>query len=141
LEFNVRFGDPEAEALLPLLENDLLPLLLAAAKGDLSGQELRWQRGVCVNVVMASGGYPSQYRTGIPIAGIEAAAALPGTYVFQAGTKKRGRTVLTNGGRVLCVAGVGSTRTEADRRAYTAVRKIHWDGAQYRTDIGREAGA
>jgi phosphoribosylamine---glycine ligase len=141
LEFNVRFGDPEAEALLPLLENDLLPLLLAAAKGDLGGQELRWRRGVCVNVVMASGGYPGQYRTGIPIAGIDAAAALPGTYVFHAGAKKRNRTVLTNGGRVLCVAGIGDTRAEADRRAYAAVRKIHWDGAQYRTDIGREAGA
>lgn len=139
LEFNVRFGDPEAQALLPLLENDLLPLLLAAAKGDLSGHELRWRRGTCINVVVAAGGYPGQYRTGLPISGLEVAAALPGTHVFQAGTVKRGRTVVTNGGRVLCVAGIGNTPQEADRRAYTAVRKINWDGAQYRTDIGREA--
>jgi phosphoribosylamine--glycine ligase len=141
LEFNVRFGDPEAEALLPLLENDLLPLLRAAAKGDLRGQELRWRRGACVNVVMASGGYPASYATGLPIAGLEMAAALPDTHVFQAGTAQRDGAVVTAGGRVLCVAGVGSTRAEADATAYAAVRKIGWDGVQYRTDIGQEAKA
>ncbi|HEV7214155.1 MAG TPA: phosphoribosylamine--glycine ligase [Chloroflexota bacterium] len=140
LEFNVRFGDPEAEALLPLLENDLLPLLRAAARGDLRGQELRWRRGACVNVVMASGGYPGHYETGLPIAGLEAAAALPGTHIFQAGATLRDGAVVTTGGRVLCVAGVGGTRAEADRAAYAAVRQIHWDGVQYRNDIGKDDG-
>ncbi|HEY8744062.1 MAG TPA: phosphoribosylamine--glycine ligase [Chloroflexota bacterium] len=141
LEFNARFGDPEAQALLPLLENDLLPLLQAAARGNLRGQELRWRRGACVNVVMASGGYPGSYQTDLPIAGLEAAAALPETYVFQAGTAQRDGAVVTSGGRVLCVAAVGSTRAEADAAAYAAVQQITWDGVQYRTDIGQEASA
>lgn len=141
LEFNARFGDPEAEALLPLLENDLLPLLLAAAKGDLSGQALRWRRGACVNVVMASGGYPGQYATGASIAGLAAATALPGVHVFHAGTEQCDGSVVTHGGRVLCVAGVGSSRTDADQAAYAAVRQISWDGVHYRTDIGQEADA
>jgi phosphoribosylamine--glycine ligase len=141
LEFNARFGDPEAQALLPLLENDLLLLLRAAAKGNLRGQELRWRRRACVNVVLASGGYPGPYQTGLPISGLEAAAALPETYVFQAGTAKRDGAVVTTGGRVLCVAAVGSTRAEAATAAYAAVQQISWDGVQYRGDIGQEASA
>lgn len=141
LEYNARFGDPEAAALFPLLEDDLLPALLAAAKGDLRGHTLRWRSGACVNVVLASGGYPGAYQTGFPIAGLEHAAAVPGAVVFHAGTALRDGTVVTNGGRVLCVAGVGATRAEADATAYAAVRRICWDGVQYRTDIGQEAGA
>ena len=118
-----------------------MPLLQAAARGNLRGQELRWRRGACVNVVMASGGYPGSYQTDLPIAGLEAAAALPETYVFQAGTAQRDGAVVTSGGRVLCVAAVGSTRAEADAAAYAAVQQITWDGVQYRTDIGQEASA
>jgi phosphoribosylamine--glycine ligase len=143
LEFNARLGDPEAEALLPLLENDLLPLLVAAADGDLSGQALRWHSGCCATVVMASGGYPDHYQTGLPISGLEAAAAVPGALVFHAGTAARDGAIVTAGGRVLCVAGRGTEPEEAVATAYQAVRRIHWEGAQYRSDIGwnGEAGA
>jgi len=141
IEFNARFGDPEAEALLPLLETDLLPVLIAAARGDLRGQTLRWHSGACVSVMLASGGYPERSSSELPISGLAAAAAVPDALVFHAGTAQRDGAVVTNGGRVLCVAGAGPSREQARQTAYAAARQIHWEGMQYRTDIGREAQA
>ena len=138
LEFNARFGDPETEALLPLLESDLLPPLLAAADGSLAGHTLRWRAAHCVNVVMAAPGYPGAYPKGLPISGIEAAEAVPDALVFQAGTTLQDGRLVSDGGRVLCVAGVGPTLAAADRTALEAVRRLNFPGAQYRTDIGRE---
>jgi phosphoribosylamine--glycine ligase len=136
IEFNCRFGDPETEALLPLLESDLLELLLGAAAGDLAGAEARWHPGCAVGVVVASGGYPGVYRTGCPIEGLQDAARMEGVAVFHAGTRRAddGR-VVTAGGRVLCVTGVGDTFRQARERAYAAAGRIHFEGAFCRSDI------
>jgi phosphoribosylamine--glycine ligase len=135
LEFNCRFGDPETQALLPLLEADLALLLWQCACGQLDVGAVRWRAGFCVCVVMASGGYPGQYRTGLPIYGVEAAEAL-GCIVFHAGTRWSSGQLVTSGGRVLGVTAVGQTLKEAIDRAYAGVRAISFEGAHFRTDIG-----
>ncbi len=136
LEFNCRFGDPEAQVILPLLEDDLVPLLRACIEGSLDRFLPRWSSQAAVTVVMASQGYPGAYETGHPIHGIEDAEAL-GCRVFHAGTVlQRGRPV-TAGGRVLNVTGVGACLEEAAALAYAGVGRIHFPGAVYRRDIAR----
>ncbi|MCL4544472.1 MAG: phosphoribosylamine--glycine ligase [Chloroflexi bacterium] len=136
LEFNARFGDPEAEALLPLVASDLLPSFHAAAVGSLEDHTVAIRSGACVTVMLASGGYPGHYRTGLPIDGVDRAATIPGATVFHAGTAMIDGQLVTDGGRVLCVAGTGSSLAEARATAYAAAGEISWDGVHYRRDIG-----
>jgi phosphoribosylamine---glycine ligase len=139
LEFNARFGDPEAQPLLARLRSDILPVLLACAEGSLEGIELEWQDKAAVCVVMASGGYPGEYQKGFEISGLEQAMGLDDLIVFHAGTAEREGKIVNSGGRVLGVTGLGTTVAEAIDRAYQGVRMIGWKGAHYRTDIGRKA--
>ena len=139
LEFNTRFGDPEAQPLLLRMQSDLVPVVRAAADGLLQGQTIEWKPDASVCVVMASGGYPGPYEKAFPISGLREAAASPGVIVFHAGTSRRNNQVVTAGGRVLGVTALGRDVREAIDRAYVAVKKIHWEGAHYRTDIGRRA--
>ncbi len=138
LEFNARFGDPEAQVYLMRLETDLLDLLEACVDGTLRKCEARF-RGVAVCVVMASAGYPGAARKGQIIHGLEEAARLPGIKIFHAGTAQDGDETVTAGGRVLGVTALGDTLAEACDRAYLAVGKIQFDGAQFRRDIGAKA--
>lgn len=139
VEFNVRFGDPETQALLPRLESDLGAAALAAATGDLRGVELKWSPGACVTVVVASGGYPGKHSTGHEIFGLESAAAVEGAVVFHAGTKVSDGRVVTAGGRVLAVSALGASFAEARARAYEAVSFIDFERKHVRTDIGLRA--
>ena len=139
LEFNVRFGDPEAQPLLMRMESDLVPVLDAVVDQRLRDVEIRWRTEPAVCVVMAAGGYPGAHDTGKPIAGLADAAALADVMVFHAGTARRDDTIVTNGGRVLGVTALGRDIPDAIQRAYRAVEKIRWDGVHYRTDIGRKA--
>jgi phosphoribosylamine--glycine ligase len=139
VEFNVRFGDPEAQVVLPLLESELAPVLAAAAEGDLGGSTCRFSDGVAVGVVLASGGYPGDISTGCPIEGLDAANALPGVVVFHAGTADRDGRLVTSGGRVLTVVGRGASYADAIARAYEGVSRISFENMQYRADIGRRA--
>ncbi len=139
LEFNARFGDPETQPLLVRLKSDIVPVLLACARSDLSGIELEWHDKAAVCVVMAAGGYPGDYQKGLPIEGLEAAAKLEDLVVFHAGTSEKDGRVVTSGGRVLGVTGLGATVAEAIDRAYRGVKKIHWPEAHFRSDIGRKA--
>jgi phosphoribosylamine---glycine ligase len=138
LEFNCRFGDPETQSLLPLLEGDLLGALSAAAAGDLSDAELRATDRAAVTVVVAAGGYPAKSDVGSPIDGI-AAAEETGAHVFQAGTALHGDQIVTNGGRILNVTASGETVAEARERAYAACELISFEGMRYRKDIAAVA--
>jgi phosphoribosylamine---glycine ligase len=139
VEFNARFGDPEAQPLLVRMKSDLVPVLQACARGDLSGSVLEWHDKAAVCVVMASGGYPASYQKGFEISGLDDVAAMQDLVVFHAGTSLKDGKVVNQGGRVLGVTGLGSTVAEAIERAYQGVAKISWDGAHFRTDIGRKA--
>lgn len=138
IEFNVRFGDPETQAVLPLLDGDLAQIMLACAAGRLDPAAVRWHDGSAACVVMASRGYPGAHDTGKPITGLEAAAAA-GALVFHAGTARRGGQVVTAGGRVLGVTAVAPDIAAAVRAAYRGVAAIHFDGAQFRRDIAWRA--
>ena len=136
VEFNCRFGDPEAQVVLPRLASDLTELLWATAEGVLAGQKVAWDPRACVTVVLASGGYPGSYRRGHEIQGLEAAEALPDVHVYHAGTARdSGGVVRTAGGRVLAVTALGGDLPEARARAYAAAERIHFDGVHYRRDI------
>jgi phosphoribosylamine---glycine ligase len=137
IEFNCRFGDPEAEVILPLLESDLLEICLACATGRLADQKIRWSQKAAAGVILASQGYPGKYPTGLPISGLETAS--PDSYVFHAGTREQDGKIVTSGGRVLCVTGWGDTIPQALKSAYTAIGPIRFEGMQYRKDIGRLA--
>jgi len=139
LEFNARFGDPECQPLLMRMKSDIVPLLLAVANGDLSGMTIEWHDQATVCVVMASGGYPGDYRKGDVISGLEDAAKLEDVYVFHAGTDLKDGKCVTNGGRVLGVTAMGTTVQAAINNAYAAVEKISWQGVQFRKDIGKKA--
>ena len=139
IEFNARFGDPEAQVYLPRLENDLVELLVASAEGTLDRIEMKWSSQAAVCVVMASGGYPGSYAKGKAITGLDDANALPNTKVFHAGTAKSGDQIVTNGGRVLGVTAWARDLKSAQAGAYAAVDKIHFEGAQYRRDIAAKA--
>lgn len=136
LEFNARFGDPEAQALLPLLESDLVELALKVAEGRLAGTRLSWRPGAAACVVLAAAGYPESPRKGIPL-------HLPeppeGVLVFHAGTRQENGVLVSAGGRVLNVVGLGGDLEEALRRAYAYVDQVGFPGAVYRRDIGRRA--
>lgn len=140
LEFNCRFGDPETQAVLPRLESDLVDAAEATIDGTLERLRLQWKSDAAVCVVVAAGGYPGPYQRGRPIAGLKDAAQLDKVCVFHAGTRQdaTGR-VVTDGGRVLGVTGLGATIDQAARRAYEAVERIHFDGAQFRRDIAARA--
>ena len=138
LEFNCRFGDPETQSILPLVEGDLLGALWAAARGELGGHVLPAPAGSAVTVVLAAGTYPESGDSGAPIDGIADAEAA-GALVFHAGTALRDGRVVTNGGRILGVTGVAPTLAEARSRAYAGADLISFDRMRYRTDIAREA--
>jgi phosphoribosylamine--glycine ligase len=139
LEFNCRFGDPEAEAIVPRLRSDLGELLLACTEGNIENYRAVWAPEACVTVVVASGGYPGEYETGMPISGLEEADEVDGALVFHAGTEERDGRVVTSGGRVLAVTALGRTIEAARTTAYEACSKIRFDGGHYRRDIAREA--
>ena len=139
IEYNCRFGDPECQAILPRLEDDLLALLLATATGKGLPPALAFSPQSSVCVVMTSAGYPGAYETGRAITGVEAAAGLPGVNVFHAGTALAGGALVTAGGRVLGVQALGADVAAAIRTAYAAVERIRFDGAHYRRDIGHHA--
>jgi len=149
LEFNVRFGDPETQAILPRLKSDLLEFMLAASEGKLNRVKktggLNWDTRTCVCVVCSSGGYPGEYEKGKEILGLEEVEKMQDIVVFHAGTQRlndsttqRPKTV-TNGGRVLGVTGLGNTIKEAIEHTYQAVERIHFEGMHYRRDIGQKA--
>ncbi|MBI3945722.1 MAG: phosphoribosylamine--glycine ligase [Armatimonadetes bacterium] len=136
LEFNIRFGDPEAQTVLPLLETDLVDVMIATMEGGLHRLQPKWRNEKTVTVVLASGGYPGEYEKGKVIEGLEDVAAVPGVTIFHAGTALEEGKVVTAGGRVLNVTATGPTHAEAAKRAYEAVGKIRFEGMQYRKDIG-----
>ena len=139
IEFNVRFGDPEAQVILPMIGDDLSELLMSAAAGELARSAISLSPEPRVGVVMASGGYPDTYDTGNVIQGLAAAEALPGVNVFHSGTSKRGEDIVTAGGRVLTVVASGVDYRTAIDRAYDAVGRISFDRMHYRKDIGAKA--
>ena len=139
IEFNVRFGDPEAQVVLPMLDEDLAWLLGEAATGALPSRPARFRREPHVGVVLAAGGYPDAPETGKAIDGLAAASDVPGAIVFHAGTAKREGRLVTAGGRVLTVVGRSTTFKDAIDTAYAAASRIHFDGMQYRHDIGKKA--
>ena len=139
LEFNVRFGDPETQAVLLRLKTDFVDLCLATATGKLSSIELKWDPRPAVCVVMASGGYPGKYHKHLPISGVEAAETNKNVIVFHSGTDLRHDEIVTNGGRVLGVTALGDDLSDAIETAYEAVEKIHFDQAHFRWDIGAKA--
>ena len=139
IEYNVRFGDPEAQALMMRLKSDLVPALIATAEGKLTGITLDWHDAAALCVVMAAKGYPGAYQKGTEIKGLDAAGADPDVEIFHAGTKRDGDRILANGGRVLGVTARGKDIAEAQARAYAAVDKIDWPGGFCRRDIGWRA--
>lgn len=141
LEFNVRFGDPEAQAILPRFKGDLLPLLLEVAEGRLGKHRPEWTREPAVSVVLASGGYPGSYETGKPIEGLPQGTVemSEGAYAFQAGTKAEGGDVVTAGGRVVAVTALGQNLKAAIELSYQCAERIQFEGRQYRKDIGHKA--
>ncbi len=139
IEYNCRFGDPEAQAVLPLLQSDLFSIFRHVTAGTLKNADVRFMPGASCCVVLASGGYPEAYEKGKVIRGLADAAAQPHTFVFHAGTRQNGAEIVTNGGRVLCVTAVAAALPEAIGRAYAAARHIDFEGAHMRTDVGRSA--
>jgi phosphoribosylamine--glycine ligase len=135
LEFNCRFGDPETQVLLPRMKSDLLPLLEATTDGKADDCSIEWDDRAAVTVVLASAGYPGNYETGKPIAGLDEVTKLDDVQVFHAGTKRLNNEVVTAGGRVLALTALGATVAAARERAYAAVSRIHFDGCHFRRDI------
>jgi len=139
LEFNCRFGDPETQPLMMRLQSDLLTVMLAVADGQLDQIELKWDPRPALCVVASSKGYPGPYPNGLPITGVENADALADVKVFHGGTRRDGKTLVTDGGRVLGVTALGNTIDDARKRAYQAMEMIHFEGMHYRKDIGHQA--
>jgi phosphoribosylamine--glycine ligase len=139
LEFNCRFGDPETQPLMMRLQTDLVEVIEAMHEGRLDQVELKWDQRHAICVIATSKGYPGEYATGVPITGIIEADSRPDVKVFHSGTKLNGKTLVTDGGRVLGVSALGANIAEARRRAYAAMEKIHFDGMHYRKDIAHQA--
>jgi phosphoribosylamine---glycine ligase len=138
LEYNCRFGDPETQPIMMRLNSDLVELCLSALAGKLETLSTKWDDRVALGVVMAAGGYPDAYQQGAVITGLPQ-QEMEGVKVFHAGTQTQGDNIVTAGGRVLCVCALGNKIAEAQTKAYQQVKKIHWDNAYYRTDIGFKA--
>jgi len=139
VEFNARFGDPEAQPLLVRMKEDVVPILQACARGELRQTSLEWHDKAAVCVVMASGGYPGSFEKGHPISGLDEAAAIDDLVVFHAGTSLVDGKIVNNGGRVLGVTGLGTDVAKAIDRAYQGVAEISWKDVHYRRDIGAKA--
>ncbi len=139
LEYNCRFGDPETQVIMPRVSSGLAELLFAAARGDLGTASVGLSTDACVTVVVASGGYPGEYEVGFEISGLDAAAEVGGVHVFHSGTKQRGGRVVTSGGRVLAVSGLGASIAEARSRAYEVCSRIAFEGMYFRRDIAERA--
>jgi phosphoribosylamine---glycine ligase len=137
VEFNCRLGDPEAQVILMRLKSDLFEVLMAATDGSLDRAELTWDRRVALGVVMAAAGYPGPVRSGDRISGLPVSSAT--LQVFHAGTTQCDDTLVTNGGRVLCVTALGESVKLAQQQAYEALQGIHIEGAVWRRDIGHRA--
>ena len=140
IEYNCRFGDPETQVVLPLMEGDLLRAMVATAKGELATVPVSVKPGSAACVVMASGGYPVKYESGKQISGLDEQGQVSGATVYHAGTKRQDGQYLTAGGRVLGVTALGDTLNDALDGAYAAVQRISFEKAHYRHDIGRKAG-
>jgi len=139
LEYNCRFGDPEAQVVIPRLKSDLLPILDQIASGKIENTNLEWHPKSCLGVVVASGGYPGHYEKGFPIQGIDAIDSTENAYVFHAGTSKSESGYVSSGGRVLLVAALGDTLREAHDFTYSLVKQVSFKEAFFRRDIGRKA--
>jgi phosphoribosylamine--glycine ligase len=139
VEYNARFGDPEAQPLLMRMKSDIVPLLQACARGALADSSIEWHDKAAVCVVMASGGYPAAFQKGLPISGLEDAAQIDDLMVFHAGTALENGVVVNNGGRVLGVTGLGNTVAGAIDKAYRGVARIQWQDVHFRRDIGQKA--
>jgi phosphoribosylamine--glycine ligase len=138
LEFNVRFGDPETQPIVTLMKSDLFPVLFNAATGNLKEEKIEWKEGASLCVIMASSGYPGEYKKGYEIKGLEEVKEGDDLVIFHAGTEFKNGKFYTSGGRVLGVTGVGKDLKEAFEKTYSAVKKITWEGVHYRKDIGRK---
>jgi phosphoribosylamine--glycine ligase len=139
MEFNARFGDPETQALIPRLRSDFGEVAFACSVGELAGTKLEWSPQCCVSVVVASGGYPGSHDTGFAISGLDDVSKMDGVVAFHAGTKRADSGVVTSGGRVLAVSGLGNTFADARARVYRAVEGIEFEGKHFRTDIAQRA--
>ena len=139
IEYNVRFGDPECQVILPRLKSDLLSLIVSSCQNSLNEENIEWDNRFALTIVMASEGYPNDYKTGYEIKGIDEIKNLKDIYIYHAGTKKVNNLILTNGGRVLNVTSLGETVKEANYNALTAINMIDWNGSYYRNDIGWRA--
>ena len=137
IEYNCRFGDPETQVVLPLLETDLMDIFEAVYEERLSELDIQWKQGAAACVIMASGGYPQKYPTGLVIEGLDDGGQADGATVYHAGSRREGGAYLTAGGRVLGVTAVGDDRADALTKAYEAVERIRFDGCHYRKDIGK----
>ncbi len=139
IEYNCRFGDPETQVVLPLLKTDMVDIIMAIWNGTLDKLSIEWKKGCAACVVMASGGYPKKYETGLPISGLDENGQTEGCFVYHAGTKLDGGQILTSGGRVLGVTATANTLPQALEIAYAGVKSISFDHVHYRTDIGQRA--
>ena len=139
IEYNVRFGDPECQVILPRLKSDLLSLIISSCKNSLNQEKIQWDDRFALTVVMSSKGYPNNYKTGHVIKGINKASKQKDIYIYHAGTKKVNDVIHTNGGRVLNITSLGNTVREANKTALGVINMIEWDGSYYRNDIGWRA--
>jgi phosphoribosylamine--glycine ligase len=135
IEYNARMGDPETQSVMSRIDSDFVELLIACATGELKNQQLQISTDYALSIVMASGGYPGDFKKGFAISGLETRNEAT---IFHAGTKNQGDTVLTDGGRVLAVTGKGKTLAEAREKAYKTVLNIQWEGVTFRKDIGTD---
>ena len=139
IEYNVRFGDPECQVIIPRLENDLVELLVNVKEKNLDNYTLKWKENFAITVVLAAKGYPESYETGDEIKGLDAIDSIDDVEIFHAGTKTKNNKIVTSGGRVLNINGYGKNLVDAKEKAYSLVKKINWSGCYYRKDIGWRA--
>ena len=139
IEYNVRFGDPECQVIIPRLENDLVELLVNVKEKNLDSYTLKWKENFAITIVLAAKGYPESYETGDEIKGLDAIDNIDDVEIFHAGTKTKNNKIVTSGGRVLNINGYGKNLVDAKEKAYSLVKKINWPGCYYRKDIGWRA--
>ena len=139
IEYNVRFGDPECQVIIPRLENDLVELLVNVKEKNLDNYTLKWKENFAITVVLAAKGYPESYETGDEIKGLDVIDNVDDVEIFHAGTKTKNNKIVTSGGRVLNINGYGKNLVDAKEKAYSLVKKINWSGCYYRKDIGWRA--